>query len=314
MLENLIAEMDAEQAADEKAFAEFQVWCGESKEETETTIEALQAKIEQLTALLATLYSQKMELEAVISRLNGEIDVTRSQIQQATQKRTEENNAFNQEQTDFDNSIAACGKAVEILKAFYGEGEAELKKPDFLGLVEVTNALKKTVKHRGVKVSSKLMAFLQGPFDRFEAKTGEANNIVDQMKLLGQTFGEDKQSAIDEEARMQELCNNLMAEKTQLLNSLIAERDENQASLDSVNQDIAEKESAKGNAQAELTDEQAYLAQVTKSCEDTAVLFAQRKKDRAEEKLATQEAIKVLNGDAGEAFTQINANTQSKHK
>merc|ERR1719160_2238813 len=100
MLENLIADMDAEQAADEKQFAEFQVWCADSKEETEATIEALQAKIEELTALLATLYSQKMELETTINRLNGEIDVTKSQIAQATEKRQEENAAFNQEQTD----------------------------------------------------------------------------------------------------------------------------------------------------------------------------------------------------------------------
>merc|ERR1719316_196065 len=170
-------------------------------------------------------------------------------------------------------------------------------------LVQMTDALQKAVKHSGVKVDHELMSFLQAP--RFEAKTGEANNIVDQMKLLGETFAEDKQSAIDEENKLQELYTNHMTEKTQILNSLVAERDENQASLDAVNQDIAEKETAKGNAQAELTDEQAYLAQVQKSCTDTAALFEQRKKDRAEEKMATGEAIKVLNGDAGEAFTQI---------
>jgi hypothetical protein len=315
MLENLIADMDAEQVQDEKQFAAFQVWCTESEAETNTAIGTLQSTIETLTALLATLYSQKMELESTISRLNGEIDVTRSQIAQATQKRNEERTAFNAEQTDFDNSIAACGKAVEILKAFYGEGEAELVKPDFMGLVQVTDALKKTVTHKKVKVSSKLMAFLQGPFDRFEAKSGEANNIVDQMKLLGQTFGEDKQSAIDEENRLQGMYTNLMTEKTAILNGLISQRDENQAVLDAVNQDIAEKETAKGNAQAELTDEQAYLAQVLKSCKDTAALFKQRTKDRSEEKMATGEAIKVLNGDAGEAFAQISVKSLNfKHR
>ena len=46
-------------------------------------------------------------------------------------------------------------------------------------------------------------------------------------------------------------------------------------------EDIGEKESAKANAEAELKDEQAYLAQVKKSCDDTAALFAMRKKDRA---------------------------------
>merc|ERR1719197_2230726 len=124
------------------------------------------------------------------------------------------------------------------------------------------------------------------------------------MKALGETFAADKQSAIDEENRLQELYNKLMKEKTDLLNSLIKERNDNQAVLNAVNQDIGEKETAKANAEAELKDEQNYLAAVKKSCEDTAILFEQRKKDRAEEKLATQEAIKVLSGSAGEAFVQ----------
>merc|ERR1719463_792531 len=98
-----------------------------------------------------------------------------------------------------------------------------------------------------------------------------------------------------------------MEEKTAILTSLTKERDEQQAVLNAVNQEIGEKESEKSNKESELKDEQAYLAQTKKLCDDTAVLFEQRKKDRAEEKLATQEAIKVLNGDAGEAFLQRGA-------
>merc|ERR1719440_221703 len=139
---------------------------------------------------------------------------------------------------------------------------------------------------------------------RFQAKTSEALNIVDQMKELSDTFAADKQSAIDEENNLQKMYETLMKEKTELLNSLIKERDERQAVLNAVNQEIGEKETAKANAEAELEDKQKYLAAVKKSCEDTAILFEQRKKDRAEEKLATQEAIKVLSGSAGEAFGQ----------
>merc|ERR1719217_2030090 len=141
--------------------------------------------------------------------------------------------------------------------------------------------------------------------DRYGAKTSEALNIVDQMKELSDTFAADKQSAIDEENNLQKMYETLMKEKTELLNSLIKERDERQAVLNAVNQEIGEKETAKANAEAELEDEQKYLASVKKSCDDTAILFEQRKKDRAEEKLATQEVIKVLSGSAGEALIQL---------
>merc|ERR1719311_619696 len=149
-------------------------------------------------------------------------------------------------------------------------------------------------------------SFLQahGPHDRYGAKTGEALNIVDQMTVLRDTFSEDKQSAIDEENKLQNMYTTLMQEKTELLNSLLKELADRQATLNAVNQEIAEKETAKANAEAELKDEQAYLANIKKLCSDTAILFEQRKKDRAEEKLATQEAIKVLGGSAGEALLQ----------
>merc|ERR1719359_851462 len=96
----------------------------------------------------------------------------------------------------------------------------------------------------------------------------------------------------------------LMKEKTELLNSLLKEKAENEATLNQVNQDIGEQETQKANAEAELKDEQAYLASCKKACSDAAILYEMRKKDRAEEKLATGEAVKVLGGAAGEAFIQ----------
>jgi len=59
MLDNLIAEMDAEAAQDEKEFAEFSAWCTRQQQATQDSIEALQTLIEDLTAALAKLYAQK---------------------------------------------------------------------------------------------------------------------------------------------------------------------------------------------------------------------------------------------------------------
>merc|ERR1719420_1979921 len=178
------------------------------------------------------------------------------------------------------------------------------------GFLQLTHSIHKAVVQNGKVVHPELLSFLQtgdvtaDSKDRYGAKTGEAFNIVDQMQVLADTFAEDKQSAIDEENRLQEMYATLMQEKTELLNSLLKEKAENEATLNQVNQDIGEQETQKANAEAELKDEQAYLSAVKKSYSDTAILYEMRKKDRAEEKLATQEAVKVLGGSAGEAFIQ----------
>jgi len=316
MLNNLIAEMDAEAEQDEKQFAEFSVWCDTQQKASAQHIETLKTMIEELKAALAKLYSQRSELEAVIARLDDEISTVKSQIAQATEKRNEEHSNFVKEQQDFENSINACNKAVDILKKHYGDGDTgPPEKPDFMGLIQLASTIKKVAFRSKSSLHPDFVSFLQQPgsamSNRYEAKTGDALSIVDQMKMLAETFSEDKQSAMDEEARLQKLYQTLMQEKTALLNSLTKERDERQQVLNVVNQDIGEKESAKANAESELKDEQAYLAQTKKLCADTAALFEQRKKDRAEEKMATQEAIKVLEGDAGEAFLQRGARGMS---
>jgi len=322
MLENLIAEMDAEQQRDDEQFAAFQKWCAEQQQATQDSIDALTTLIEDLTASLAKLYSQKAELEAYIAKLTEEIRLTREQIQVATEKRNEEHANFVKEQNDFDNSIAACNKAIEILKSHYGDGTVEeAKKPAWMGgFLQLTHTIHRHVLLNHKHASKELLSFLQtgdvtAEFqrltgqqtitkDRYAAKTGEGLNIVDQMQVLADTFAEDKQSAIDEENKLAEMYATLMKEKTELLNSLLKEKAENEATLNQVNQDIGEQETQKANAEAELKDEQAYLSAIKKSCSDTAVLYEMRKKDRAEEKMATQEAVKVLGGSAGEAFIQ----------
>merc|ERR1719310_61742 len=279
--------------------------------DTQASINRLQKSIEELEAALAELYSQKGDLEEDIKRLKEEIKTTRQQIKQAQDKRAEEHTAFVKEQSDFDTSIAACNKAIEILKAHFGDGVVEsAQKPAFMSLLQVAQTLREFVSHRGLKVGQGVQSFLEQPTvssmsNRDEASTGEGLNIVDQMRVLGETFMEDKQSAIDEENRLAKLFAGLMKEKQELLASLIAERNSQQATLDSVNQTIAEKESAKAAAEAELKDELEYLAQTKKTCDDTTALFELRTKDRAVEKTAVGEAIKVLGGSAGEELVQM---------
>merc|ERR1719453_1445615 len=151
MLENLIAEMDAEQEKDDQQFAAFQKWCAEQQAATQASIDSTPTLIEDLTASLAKLYSQKAELEAYIAKLTEEIALTRQQIQVATEKRTEEHANFVKEQNDFDGSIAACNKAIEILKQHYGDGTVkQAEKPDWMSLLEVSHTVLHAVKTHSV--------------------------------------------------------------------------------------------------------------------------------------------------------------------
>jgi len=304
MLDKLVADMGADQKVDDKMFSEFSAWCTKQKEATSSSIEELQATLEELGAKLSGLYAQKTELETVIASLNHQIEETQTQMQIATEKRGEERNSYLTEQQNFDASIAACGKAVEVLKAHYGEPAKAAEKPAWMSLVqEAAGTLRKAVAHHKMKVHSRLMAFLMAP--RYEGGKAEAGGIVEQMQELSDTFASDKQSSTDEENKLQDMYNKLMQEKQTLLSTLIAERDSRQTVLNQVTEDIATTEGAKLAAENELKDEQAYLAQVNKSCADAKALYEMRSHDRVQETTAVNEAVKILEPQAGSALVEV---------
>merc|ERR1719456_1143319 len=135
-------------------------------------------------------------------------------------------------------------------------------------------------------------------FDEYQGQGEAALGIVGQVQELAATFSEDKQSSIDQENELTEAFNTLMKEKTEQLNSLVAQRDQQQAVLNQVNQEIGENENAEATAKNTLQDEQAFLSRIQQQERDTTSLFEMRKKDTSEEKGAVTKAITVLSQEA----------------
>jgi len=315
MLQNLIQQIDTEIASDETDYGNFMSWFEQQSSVTSASIGALSSKLQELAAVLADLRSRQHTLSTEVARLNGEIDETQTAIQEATAKRTQEHEDFVQEQLDFDNSIAACTKAVEILQKHYGDGTPEEStRPDWMSLLQQVSKIKTVQKH--LPQLNTLLQAAQTPGMRgstmhtqYEGRTDEALGIVGQVQQLAATFAEDKQSSIDQENELTEAFNTLMKEKTEQLNSLIAQRDQQQAVLNQVNQEIGENENAEATAKNTLQDEQAFLSRIEQQERDTTMLFDMRKKDRTEEKSAVTKAISVLSQEAP-SLLQLGARTR----
>lgn len=317
MLDNLVAELEEEGRLDEDTHTKFVAWAADTITSTTETIGTLTTKIEDLEATLSGLRTQKMELDAAVKKLKGEIAETNTQINFAKDKRSTEQQAFAAEQQEFVSAIAACGKAIGVLGAHYGDGEEqEVVKPDFISLVETVNkAGKKLQKGRRLYKGIQLLQAATGTkghlrqpqtFERYQASTGEGLNIVDQLGLLKDSFVMDKQSAVEDEARLQKQFDALMKEKTELLNSLIAERDSQQKRLDETNQSIAENEGELARTEKQKLDAQTYLSQVKTQKKDAEEAYAIRKKDREHEIEACKQAVGTLE-EYRAAFVQRSA-------
>merc|ERR1719247_2809749 len=233
-----------------------------------------------------------------------------SQIEAAKEKRTQEHENYVQEQLDFDNSIAACEKAVELLAKFYGDGKPkESTRPAWMSLmstVQKLHLIAKATDHPSAKAlgvflqqhsSTNLVPGMRGSTmnTKYEVQTGDALSIVDQVKGLSSTFAEDKESSMDQESELQAAFTALMEQKTTQLNTLISQRDQQQAVLTQVSQELEENRNAEATAKATLLDEQEYLSTIKAQEADVTTMYNQRLKDRAEEKKAVNMAMTVLN-------------------
>merc|ERR1719160_2078106 len=217
-----------------------------------------------------------------------------------------------QELQDFDNSIKACDKAVEMLKKYYGDGKPkESTRPSWMSLLATLKALHVRAAEMKQPQARTIAAFLQSAavstqvpgmrgssmFDEHQDSTGEALSIVAQVKDLGSTFMDDKQSSIDQEEELNSAFQNLMAQKAQQLASLTTQRNTQQAILNKVNQELGENENAEATAKSTLQDENKYLSTIQAQEQDTTAMYEQRVADRAEEKKAVMAAIGVLQSE-----------------
>jgi len=302
MLQNLVSQIEAEASADDQDYESFMRWFSTQESTTSSATTALSTKLQELSANLSELRSRQQTVGTGVRELQSELDVEQGQLNDAQDKRSTEHDAFVKEQLDFDNSIAACERAVAVLKTHFGDGEPkESTKPAWMDLMGILTTITKAAKKSGRHVPAGLIQ-LQQPagavgsslFNAYEEKTGEATNIVEQVGELSSTFAEDKASSVEQENELQGAFSGLLAQKQAIIASLTTERDAQQAILNSVTQQIAEHEGAQQTAQTTLTNEQGYLQQIRTQETDTTALYGARQRDREAEKAAVQQAHTIL--------------------
>jgi len=301
MLRNIVSMIQTESETDEQEHQQFLDWSASEKASVVEHIGQLQTEIQTTNAALVDLRAQKADLTTTIARVSADLTSETSQLNAATERRQEENSAFVMEQQNFDNAISACGQAVKLLAAHYGDGSAETAKPQFLALInKAFNAVGLAAKRvKSEKSSKKVAAFLQNArkqpnLNTYQDSSSEAGGVVDEVKALATTFVEDKQGAIEAEGGLQRAYDTLHSQKAAMISTLQTELNSQQSQLNEVSQNIAENGGKLRMAEELLSDRQSYTKNLGAQLNAANVGFNARKKDREAELAAVNEAVGVL--------------------
>merc|ERR1719387_142075 len=223
------------------------------------------------------------------------------------------------------SAIETMGEAIDVLaevgsdqKASEG-GEAKaslLTEAHFLGqkseksLRKLKTSLKEALTAVSVLLTQKqrrsLESFLQAPFTG--TYTSQSGEIVGILKNMRDTFKQNLASARSAEKAALEAHEKFMKIKEDEYNTMKTAYDEKQAKLGENDDELASLRESLEAVQADLANDEEFLAKLLVMCAKKAKEFEERKVLRANEEAAISQAISILNSDAAfEAFGKVKA-------
>jgi len=322
LMEGLTKKIKADGDAEQELYDKFKCWCTKVINAKTESIAANEARIDELAQYIDDLTSGRVELTSERQELEAEIAGLEKAIEAETTMREKEHEDFVAAKDEMDKAIAALKSAiftlgnatedhmpamlVAKLQSVLKVGQGFLAKQDISELHKILDVPEVDWKKLNREATFK---------KKYEARSG---NIQDILKDMLATFTDNLESATAAEDKAKADFDALMeAKKSQLSTA-------KQALLDKTGEKGARGE-ALATSREEKTDledqnarDEGYLADTKSTCETRAEEWQVRKKLRAGEVAAINEAISILRSDdardtfkrsfesQGLFFTQLN--------
>jgi len=294
MMEDLQTQVVTEGKAEATTYDKFACFCKDMSNEKNEAITEAQDSISTLTASINQLTSDREDLDSDIAENNAKIELLEKQIREATATRAEQKATYEKEKAELTKGKGDVDNAVEEMKATSAS------------LVSVHSVLK-TVKQavlmadalghgpKNMQVITELLQQAPGvPMENYQG--GRSNDIIEVVEGLSKDFIEklaeikstELQRIADFDLLMQGKKDSKLAEEKDLK--------DNQELKDQKMEKIASDQQGLTATNAQMTDDQAYIKDLTDKCDLKSRQWAQRSQMRSEELTALSTAITIVKG------------------
>jgi len=298
MLQGMKTKGQAEKDSEEVQFAKYQQFCEDTSRLKQTAVKDGTRHIDSLQATIAKAVADSNRLSKEVAHHDKEIALFASDKDAAHKIREKENTDFKSMDLEYEESIDAIERAIEVLKS----KSADTKQAKAL-LQEVSQLMD----DKSRKVVTSFIA--QDPeileLDKLDMKAPEANawdfksqGVVDLLRELREKF-------IDERVAHRKEESNNKHTYEMMVSDLAAQTEESTRQKGVKEEGRAKRLQKKGDAEGELADttttrddDQKYLNDMTAICEVKAKDFKERSQLRADELVAIGQAIEILSSGA----------------
>jgi chromosome segregation ATPase len=291
MLQQIKKKVEAEGEAEEEMFKKFMCYCKNSGGDLQKGIDANEAKIPEVQSSIEEAEAQKAQLGEDLVKHKADREAAKGAMAEANGIRAKEAATFAAFKAESDANIEAVGKAVASLEKGAAGGAAFLQ-------TAASDTLKKLVQAKDNMIDAdreEVLSFLGASnSEDYAPQSGEITGI---LKELGDQMNADLDEATKNENAAIKSFNGLTAAKTKEVDANTAAIEEKTVRQGEVSVDIVNMKNDLSDAQKSLAEDQKFLADMEKNCATKTAEWDVIVKTRAEELLALDDTIKMLNDD-----------------
>merc|ERR1719265_2318182 len=311
----------AEGEKEEEMFEKFMCYCETAGDTLKKSIEEAEAKVPELMSAIEEAEAQKKQLEEDVEKHRKDRADAKDAIEQATAIREKEAAEFAKENAEANANIDALDRAIPAIEKGMGQvggmrGAPLTAEQATLQAGRDANALLQTAvgkadraqlrslvtngEFKSVDESDRatLLAFLSenAPIsvDAYAPQSGEILGILKQLRDEMQA---DRQEAIDAEEKAKKEFEELVTAKEKEIEAATKAIEEKLQRIGDLGVEIVNLKNDLEETAGSLLEDKKFLADLEKNCATKKKEWAIRSKTRAEEILAIQETIKILNDD-----------------
>merc|ERR1719446_641960 len=296
LMQGMLEKGKKEKHDEQVQFAAYKQFCDDTTVEKQRAIEEANEHIEVLKADIQKYTADAARLTKEIAELDEDISIWNGDIKAATSVREIEKADYDATHKDYSESIDALQRAIAVLKKqAYDRKQASFAQLSALKQMSlIPEAAKKTID-----------AFLQEDPEGLAVSAPEANaydfqssGVIEMLEKLLDKFIDERTTLEKEEMNSKHAYDMLMQDLNAQIDQATQDRDEKAETK-------AAKLQAKADAEGDLKDttatrdaDEKYLADLTATCEQKASDFESRQQLRADEIIAIEKAIEIIESEA----------------
>jgi chromosome segregation ATPase len=289
LLQGMAKKVAAEGAKEKELYDKFMCYCSNSGGDLQASISASTAKVPQVQSDIEEAEAQLKQTKIDLKSHQEDRAAAKAAMATATSARESEHEKYVAESDEYKGYIGSLATAIPaIMKGMSGAFlQAEVG-------VALQKALAKSEQATDYD-KQYVMAFLSGHSSNgYVPKSGEIVGILKEMKA---DFDKSLATVEDEEAGQVKIYDELMAAKTKQVEALTASIEKKSTKVGDLGVSIVTMKNDLTETEAALVEDQKFMANLDKSCKTKTSEFDERVKTRADEMVAIQETIKILNDD-----------------